>query len=299
MTEQEYSSGETVQYDGGRYGLVTRGICAIFFGIIVGSLLPAAFHVGISYHFPDEKEAQTWGLLLWAEHWAVRVVASSVGTVIAGFLVGLVARRKGGILSAIAAIPTVICWLAIAIFGWTEQVPFFTETRTVDISIGNKLAASLLVLTTTPFAYWSGSQGEETGNRFGNHFDSRRWSLLGIKWFHFIWITLFLYFVMIQTSFVALYGFEWMKALWRSDVGFLSLRSIVPTLFTAMVWGTLFILWFGLSKSYMALSGMDEIQSTWARALTVLKYGFGAFILSAALQAGISYLHYGLVKLLS
>ena len=174
MTEQEYSSGEAAQYDGGRYGLVTRGIGAITFGIIVGSLLPSAFQVGISYHFPDEKDAQTWGLLLWGEHWAIRVVASWAGTVVAGFIVGLVARHKGGILSVLAAIPTVICWLAIAVIGWTEQVPFLSETRAVDISVGNKLAASLLVLTTIPFAFWSGSQGEEAGKIFGKHFDSRR-----------------------------------------------------------------------------------------------------------------------------
>lgn len=282
-----------------RYSLMARGISAIFLGVIVGALLPAAFHVGISYHFPDEREAQTWGLLLWAEHWAVRVVASLVGTVIAGFLVGLVARQKGGILSAIAAIPTVLSWLAIAIFGWTEQVPFLMETRTVDISIGNKLAASLLVLVTIPAAYWSGIQGEDAGRRFGDFFDSKRGSLLGIKWFHFVWITLFLYLVMVQTSFIALYGFEWMKALWRSDVSYMSLRSIVPAVFTAMVWGTLYILWLGISKAYMVLSGMEDIQSPGARAIVVLKYGFGAFVLSAALQAAISYLHYGLVKLLS
>ena len=293
------SLGEAVLHNGYRYGLIARGTGAVIFGIIVGALLPAAFHVGISYHFPDEKEAQTWGLLLWAEHWAVRVVASSAGTVVAGFIVGLVARHKGGILSALAAVPTVIGWLAIAVIGWTEQVPFLSETRAVDISIGNKLAASLLVLTTIPFAFWSGSQGEETGKAFGKHFDSRRGTLLGIKWFHFMWIPLLVYIAMVQTSFVALYGFEWMKALWRADVSFISFTSIVPTVFTVMVWGTLYILWFGMFKSYMALSGMGEIPSSGARAIAVLKYGIGALILSAALQAGIAYLHYGLAKLLS
>ena len=87
--------------------------------------------------------------------------------------------------------------------------------------------------------------------------------------------------------------------LWRADVSFISLSSIVPTVFTFMVWGTLYIMWFGMFKSYMTLSGMDEIPSPGARAIAVLKYGIGALILSAALQAGISYLHYGLAKLLS
>src|SRR3989344_2260415 len=255
------SLGEAVLHNGYRYGLIARGTGAVIFGIIVGALLPAAFHVGISYHFPDEREAQTWGLLLWGEHWAIRVVVSWAGTVTAGFIVGLVARQKGGILAALASIPTVICWLAIAAIGWTEQIPFLSETRVVDISIGNKLAASLMVLTTIPFAIWSGIQGEDIGKAFGEYFDSRRQSLLGIKWFHYFWIPFLVYLVMMQTSFIALYGFQWQKMMWRADVGFLSLSYILPAVFTLMVWGTLYIMWFGMFKSYLALSGMEEIPS--------------------------------------
>jgi len=299
MIEQQPSLSEEVLQDRVRHGLIARGIGAVILGIIVGTLLPAAFQVGISYHFPDEKEAQTWGFILWGEHWAIRVVVSWAGIVAAGFIVGLVARKKGSMLAALASIPTLICWLAIAAIGWTEQIPFMSETRAVDISIGNKLAASLLVLTTIPFAIWSGNQGEEISSVYGEYFDSRRWTLLGIKWFHFIWIPLLVYIVMMQTSYVALYGFQWLKAMWRADASFISVSSIVPTVFTLMVWGTLYIMWFGMFKSYMALSGLDEIPSSGARAIAVLKYGVGGLILAAVLQAGIAYLHYGLIKLLS
>lgn len=297
MTEQEYGSGEAALYGGGRYGLAARGSGAVTIGIIVGALLPVAFQIGISFHYPDEKQENTWGFFLWGEHWAIRVVLSWIGTVAAGFLVGLVARRKGNILATLASIPSVLCWIAIAAIGWTGQIPFLTETRAVDISIGNKLAAALLVLTTIPFAIMAGRQGEYAGKMFGEHYDSRRRAFLGIKWFHFIWIPIFAYLVVIQTSYTALYGFQWLKVMWRADRSFLS--SILPTVFTLMVWGTLLILWFGMYKCYLVLSYLDDVPSPGARAIAVLMYGLGALILATVLQTGIVYLHYGLITLLS
>ena len=136
--------------------------------------------------------------------------------------------------------------------------------------------------------------GEEESKAVGEHFDSRRFTLLGIKWYHYLWLPILIQLQMTQASWAFLYGFEWLRNTLRSG---LSLISILPWIFTIAIWWTLSLMVSGVVKCYQVLSGLEEIPSARSRAFQVLKCGFGFPLLAAVLQALISLLHYGLLKL--
>jgi hypothetical protein len=257
-------------------------------------LIPGALANGCLFYFPEERHAGAAWLFLWGEHWAIRVLASWISAIGAGFIAGMVARQRGQVWAGITALPSTLCWLAIAVIGWMQKVPFFPDRFQVETSIGNKLAASLLVLTIIPLACYGGLAGEEESKAVGEHFDSRRFTLLGIKWYHYLWLPILIQLQLSQASWAFLYGFEWLRNTWKS--GF-SLISIVPWIFTIMIWATLSIIVNGAVKCYRVLSGLEEIPSARSRAVQVLKYGFGFPLLAAILQTVVSLLHYGLLKL--
>ncbi|PWT79774.1 MAG: hypothetical protein C5B58_12880 [Acidobacteria bacterium] len=175
-------------------------------------------------------------------------------------------------------------------------MPFLEGQFEVDISIGNKLAASLLVVTIIPFACYGGLVGKESGEMVGEHFDSRNYTLLGIKWYHYLWLPIVIQLLLVQTAWISLYAFEWFRNTWRSGM---SLLSIVPAFFAVAIFWTINIMVEGAVRAYKILSGLEEVPSARSRAFQVLKYGFGFPILAAVLQAGISLVHYGLAKLLT
>jgi len=279
-----------------KHGSTSRAFAGVICGIIAGVLIPGALANGCRFYFPEEMQAGTAWTFLWGEHWAIRVVASWASAAGAGFITGIIARRKGRLLAGIAALPSTLCWLVIALIGWTQKVPFLENQFEVDISIGNKLAASLLVLTIIPFACYGGLAGEEAGKMFGEHFDSRNYTLLGIKWYHYLWLPIVIQLLLVQTAWACLYAFEWFRNTWRAGM---SLLSIVPSLFAVAILWTISITVDGVFRAYKILSGVEKVPLGRSRAFQVLKYGLGLPLLAAALQAGISLLHYGLAKLLT
>src|SRR6266496_2936994 len=221
-----------------KHGSISRAFAGVICGVVAGMLIPGALASGCLFYFPEEKHADATWLFLWGEHWAIRVFASWVSAIGAGFVAGLVARQRGQIWAGVAALPSTLCWLAIAVIGWMQKVPFFEDRFQVETSIGNKLAASLLVLTVIPTACYGGLAGEKESKAVGEHFDSRRFTLIGIKWYHYLWLPILIQLQLTQASWAFLYGFEWLRNTWRS--GF-SLISIVPWIFTIAIWWTLSI----------------------------------------------------------
>ena len=278
-----------------RHGPVSRAVAAVVCGIVVGMLVSGALANGCSFYFPEERRAGTTWLFLWGEHWAIRVLASWASAYGAGFIAGMVARQRGRGWAGIAAVPSTVCWLAIAFIGWTQKVPFFTGQYDVETSIGNKVAASLLVFTIIPIACYGGLAGEEQGNSLGEHFDSRRFTLLGVKWYHYLWLPILIQLLLTQGSWAFLYGFEWLRNTWRAG---LSLLSVVPWIFTILIWATLSLMVTGAAKCYGVLSGLEGAPSAGSRAVQVLKYGFGFPLLSAILQTLVGLAQFGLLKLL-
>jgi hypothetical protein len=167
--------------------------------------------------------------------------------------------------------------------------------RTSTFRLETNLQQAFWLLVPSFVAAWAGGSGAEEGQACGPHFDSRRFSLLGIKWYHYIWLPLPLYLWLIQASWTVFYGLEWLRMVYKSDATFL---SIVPGVFTMMIWGTLGIMVTGAGKAYEVLAGFELIPTVGRRAFAVLKYGVGAFLLVVILQVGIKLLQYWLARLL-
>jgi hypothetical protein len=290
----ELHNDQPTTVDVTKHGPVSRAFAAVICGVVAGMLISGALANGCMVYFSEERYSGAAWLFLWGEHWAIRVLASWASAIGAGFIAGMVARQRGQIWAGIAALPSTLCWLAIAAIGWMQKVPFFPDRFEVETSIGNKLAASLLVITIIPLACYGGRAGEEISIDVGEHFDSRRFTLLGIKWYHYLWLPILILLQVNQAVWAFLYGFEWLRNTWRVGP---SLISIVPWIFTLAIWWTLSIMFDGAVKCYRVLSGLEKIQSARSRAFQILKYGIGFPLLAAIIQTVVSLMHYGLVKL--
>jgi hypothetical protein len=135
------------------------------------------------------------------------------------------------------------------------------------------------------------------GKEFAEHFDSRRYTLLGIKWYHYIWIPIVLHLILLQGSYAGLYFLTWLKVLWKA--GFSIFQWIIPGIFTFALWGTLYLMGIGIYKAYLILAGLESVPSKGKAFIKVLQYAIGFPLIAAALQYLIEYLHYIIGKWMS
>lgn len=272
-----------------------RKFFAIITGVIAGALLSMAIGAGLLHRFPDEFKLTTWGVL-WGEHWFLRALASIICSAWAGFITGIIAREKGKILAVVAVLPSWIFWVIAEYTALTGHLPLF-NTGDFFISLGNKISMGFIILAIFPVAWHSGAQGEIIGQEYSAFFDSRKHTLLGIKWYHYTWLPIVLYLIVLQGSFAGLYFLTWLKALWKT--GFSLLGSIIPTIFTLMIYGTLYLMAIGVQKTYLILAGFEEFSSKGRAAVKVIQYAIGFQIIAGILQSVIEYIHYLIAKWLS
>ena len=269
--------------------MMIRKILAVLSGSIAGSLLSMAICAGLRYRFPDEFKSLDWGILLWGEHWFLRAVVSLMCAAWAGFIAGIIGRERGSILAIVAVLPSWIIWVIAEYAALTGTLPFF-DIGEFYVSLGNKISMGVIILAMLPIAWNSGTQGQIIGQDYADYFDSRRHTLLGIKWYHYIWLPILMYLIVMQGSYIGLYFLLWMKALWKS--GFNMLASIIPTIFTLMLYGTLYLMGIGVKKTYLILAGFDEVVSRGTATKQVLRYAIGYQIIAVALQSLIEYIHF-------
>lgn len=165
----------------------------------------------------DALDLKEWG---WKDHYLWRLFASVAVTAIAGFLAGAIAREKGGKVAAIANIPSVIVWFAIA------YMMFFSKAE-VEGQTGFGIISLIATPLTVYIAYHMGNLGTEIQQG-----GSDRNAVLGIRPYHWAWAVFPLYWygmaiIFVVTKFVAL-----VRAVSISDVfgGFISLLALVPVI---------------------------------------------------------------------
>jgi hypothetical protein len=274
-----------------RYAGPVRATGSVVAGIVAGALLLGSSLVGIGYAV-EGHNPQDWNVALWGDHWVWRAIASATATYCAGFLTGMIARRRGGRAAVIASIPSALFWLFIAYAGWTARVPFGGPVE--PIPLGYRIIATILVFATLPLAANGGQAGAPYGRANGEHYDSRRATLLGVRWYHFVWLPMLLHLMVLTAAFGAAYGSQWLVAAWKAGV---SIFAFVPMLFYFGLLITLGWLGSGAMKTYEALAGFEDDSglAVWKR---VMKYGFGYTIGVALVQFAIGLTHYGLSRLM-
>jgi hypothetical protein len=286
----EMASATPTQSD--RYAGVIRNSGAIVCGWIAGILLPGSLQVGVGFAVEGQGNPSGWTVLLWGDHWAWRAVASILATGGAAFLAGMVGRRAGGRLGLAAALPSALYWAAIAFVGWTGSP--IVGIRLEEIPLGYKIVATVLALVTLPISASVGAAGSPYGHANAHHFDKRRRTLLGIRWYHFLWLPFLIHVMIITGTWGTVLAFGWMVTAWKNS---LSLLAIIPTLFLVGMVFTLQLLVRGAFGTYQALAGFDDDTGhpAWKR---VLKYGLGYTAGTAVLQSLVSVLYAGVANLL-
>jgi len=282
---------QTTSPHGDRYAGLLRLSGGAACGLAAGILLIGSIQVGVGYavegHNPSEGD---WNLLLWGNHWMWRGIWSLATTAVAGFIAGMVARRRGRRVAIISALPFAAYWVYVAYAGWIDRVPFGTVA--IDVPLGYRIVATILAFLTLPLAAAGGSEGAPYGRANAEHFDSRRWTLLGIRWYHYVWLPFLVHVMVISVAFGCVYGFQWFALAWRNGP---SMFVLIPVVFYTAMIATMQLLGSGAFRTYEALAGFNKQEgAVWRR---VLKYGFGYTIATAAIQSGIILVHYGLTIL--
>lgn len=263
-----------------RVRLVFGAIC----GLLASWSLSNAIQVAAEYYHAAEAPFDYWGVALWGEHWRLRGLASLAAAVWGGFIAGLVARRRGALVAVLGATPASVMWGVSAILAWPVGDGF---------PLANRLLPVVLSIAVPFAAYKCGPLGATLGTSLAQHFDTRPRTLLGIPWFHHLWIPLPLNIIVIQSSWAVIYAADWVWATFAAGKG---IFSFVPGLFLMAIVGTLQLTYRGLSRAYRALAGFDSVASGKWRA--VLKHGLGMPLLAMVLQAAIGGLHYLLTTIL-
>jgi hypothetical protein len=256
--------------------------------MVAGIMMVSSIQVGVAFGTLGHA-ASDWNLLQWGDHWMWRAAASLAATVAGTFLAGMIARRHGQTIGILSAVLSTLYWALVAISGWLGHIP--TSATPVDVPLGYRIVATLLTLVILPIAAAGGREGAAFGRANAEHYDSRRRALLGVRWYHFLWLPFLIHAMVMTAAFGAVYGFQWVVTAWKNS---LSILGIIPVIFAMALLGTLQLLGTGASRTYQALAGFDDTASVGRQ---VLKYGIGYTLLTMVSQAAIAAVHFGVSAL--
>jgi hypothetical protein len=276
-----------------QFRAILRGTCGVFLGIVVGLLVSDALQTGAGYAFPEEQARDTWQRFVWGEHYGLRVLSSLVATAAGCWVAGLVARSRGFVIGALAALPTACIWGFLAYARWKGTVTIGGTLYDTAVSSGHKWGATLLALATIPVAAVAGRIGSDLSGSAADAFDRRRHALLGVSWYHWLWGVLLVNAILVQTGWIVAYALRWFAP--QVLVGGVIAGSLA-SVFLMGILATLGITANGLVHAYRVLAGFEPAERGVTR--SVLKYGVGLPVLAIALQEALVASHFGLARLL-
>lgn len=273
-----------------------RYVCGAIGGVITAFLLSMAILKGTEYTFIEELLfTNTWGVLFWGEHYIIRTIWSLTATVGGAIVGGLIARRRGLMIGLLTSVPTILVWLS-AIVLWVFEIDADSEIDYGLMSLGNKVASILIPLLTVPISVMAGGIGEIVAGEHSHHFDARKHSFLGIKWYHHLWVWIVLYFYVIQSAWIINYGFAW----YQEFIGdFFLWGNILPSICLTVILATFVLTFDGIAKAYDRLTDYQRDYSKRETIKGVLLYGFGFPILAMIAQQLIVLIYFGINYLLS
>ena len=154
----------------------------------------------------------------------------------------------------------------MAWIGWTAHIPVSGVES--YLPLGYRIVATILALVSLPLAAAAGAQGAGYGRANSQHFDARRATLLGVRWYHVLWLPLLIHMMIAIATFGAVYGFQWFLVVLRN--GF-SLLVLIPSAFYIAMLFTLQLLGTGAFRTYEALAGFTDDANTpvWLRVVEV------------------------------
>ena len=271
-----------------RHDGLPRYLGAALTGAIFSLFAANALQVGFEYTFAAEEPWHTWTTFLWGDHYILMTLSNLASTGVGAFVAGVVARRHGGVTAISAQLPAIVAWGVRSYFAWASSI----QDKTVGIepiSPPYRFAYVLLLVATPFLAYTIGGRAMPIGQELASHFDRRRWTVLGIKWFHYLWLPVLLTAILSQIAYAAYYsaalflaGFAGGRGILGSVAGFL---TIVVAISVKLVWkaGT---------ETYLILAGFTSEPSTWEQTKHLFKAGVGRFLLGTLLCGAVRLTHW-------
>lgn len=150
------------------------------FGLLFGSLVTSSVESGAFFIFGERGE--DWGVAFWGTHHITRVLGGLIGVGIGSFVAGCIAKDRGGRWGLISALPRVGLWVIVVFLGIHGAM----QKYIIPLTIGHWIVAALLTASIPFVAYYAGRVGQETRIE-NNEFFEREGTLLGIKWYHWLW----------------------------------------------------------------------------------------------------------------
>lgn len=166
---------------------------AAVLGAFIGSYLSAGVSKGLELAFPED-DLEFWGILLWGEHWFVRLVVSLLSTALGGFVAGLVVPDNSKVASTLSAIPTVL------IFAGGGSFLLYSLNTIQPPSFGSWFTILAITLLSIPVA-WNGASWGSAWRKGNEHLFGIKGRPLGIHWSHYFWLWLPYYLLIGELAF--------------------------------------------------------------------------------------------------
>jgi hypothetical protein len=120
-----------------------------------------------------------------------------------GFAAGCISKLRGRMWGLVSALPTSLFWLFIGCF---VLVKISSGDNLIQVTFGNWVVVFILALLSPIVGYYSGSIGGFVRIDNPQIFESRSGTILGVKWYQWIWLVFLVYWVGLLTTFSIFQG---------------------------------------------------------------------------------------------
>jgi len=242
-------------------------ILIIIFSIIFSNSVTSGIRTVLIKFLEIPIDSITW--TQWGDTFFLHILASLAGTATSAFVVGTFLKNKARLAAIIATVPVFAFWLVVLVSN------FFSGQLFGNIKV-MLILPSILVILSPAVSYFSAGWGH-------NFFDDfqRPKSILGIRWYHWLWI---LSFYLTEVVAVLLYAF---LLPWSFDNGVSSSNNLIIDLIVTpgnIIFWIMFLIPAGLfisvSHVYHLLSA--EVITTrinWKNGIMIFCHVFLFFIL--------------------
>jgi hypothetical protein len=173
-------------------------------GIVINIFLTASAVFAFESIFPENDLVQ-WGVLLWGEHWFLRLVVSLTATSIAGFVVGMSLPEYSKFASTFAAAPITF----IGLFGLYTII----LADVAPITLGSWITILGISLLSIPSSRIGARFGNSARNENKEIFNVKG-RIFGIHWVHILWIWLPVFLIYADMWFT-IYYFTHLIVIWE------------------------------------------------------------------------------------
>ncbi len=209
-----------------------KQIGGALFGILLGCIITNSIGTGAAYMFQAEEDS--WLLTFWGSHHILRVLASLIGTLFGALAVGCIAKFRGALWGFISTLPICIFWMYIAFLAGSYELTF-----------GHWFVVIVLMIVSPIAGLCGGFIGSSIRLATPDFFESRPGTILGIKWYHWLWLPFPIHCVGLSGTFSVYQGFY---LFFRPEMFFLW------NYFSILIYASILLMLVGLYKAFYLLS---------------------------------------------